>query len=140
MKGISDQDHEHAQQVWNNMEKKIPGCYHNTYLKTDVLLLADVLETLWNTCLKNCKLDPAHFYTTPRLAWQALLKTAAKHCKYEKRCKDCVLCTNEFRFELLTDIDMLLMLEKGIQGRINQAVKRDARVNKKYMKDLIQSQ
>ena len=45
MKGISDQDHEHAQQVWNTVEKKTLGCYHNTYLKTDVLLMADVFET-----------------------------------------------------------------------------------------------
>ena len=53
MKGISDQDCEHAQQVWNTMEKMTVGCYHNTYLKTDVLLLADVFETFLNTCLKN---------------------------------------------------------------------------------------
>ena len=75
MKGISDQDYEHAQQVWNIMEKKILDCYHDTYLKTDVLLLADVFETFWNTCLKDYKLDPAHFYIAPGLAWQALLKT-----------------------------------------------------------------
>ena len=63
MNGISDQNHEYAQQVWNIIEKKTLGCYHDTYLKTDVLLLADVFETFRNTCLKNCKLDPAHFYT-----------------------------------------------------------------------------
>ena len=42
MKGISDQDHEHAQQVWNIMEKNTLWCHHDTYLKTDVLLLADM--------------------------------------------------------------------------------------------------
>ena len=68
MKGISDQDYEHAQKVWNIMEKKTLRRYHDTYLKTDVLLLADVFETFWNTCLKNYKLDPAYFYTTPGLA------------------------------------------------------------------------
>ena len=78
MKDISDEDYEHAQQVWNTMEKKTLGCYHDTYLKTDVLLLADVFETFRNTCLKNCKLDPAHIYTAPGLAWQALLKAAAE--------------------------------------------------------------
>ena len=63
MKGISDQDYEHAhaQPVWNTMEKKALGCYHNTYLKIDVLLLANVFETFWNNCLKHYKLDPAYF-------------------------------------------------------------------------------
>ena len=42
MKSISDQDHEHAQQVWNIMEKNTLYCYHDTYLKTDALLLAGV--------------------------------------------------------------------------------------------------
>ena len=49
MKGISDQGYEHAQQVWNIMEKKILGCYHDTYLKTDNLLLPDVFKTFRNT-------------------------------------------------------------------------------------------
>ena len=69
IKGISDQDYERAQQVWNIMEKKILGCYHDTYLKTDVLLLADIFETFRNMCSKNHKVGPAHFYTTPGLAW-----------------------------------------------------------------------
>ena len=68
MKRISDQDYEHAQQVWNIIEKKTLSCYHDTYLKTDVLLLADVFETFRNTWLKNYKLNPAHFYTAPGLA------------------------------------------------------------------------
>ena len=53
MKGISDQNREHPQQVWNYMEKNTLGYYHDAYLKTDVLLLADVFETFLNTCLKN---------------------------------------------------------------------------------------
>ena len=68
MKGISDQDYEYAQQVWNTMEKNTLGCYHDNYLKTDVLLLADVFETFRDTCLKHYRLDPAHFYTVPGLA------------------------------------------------------------------------
>ena len=71
MKGISDQDYEHAQKSWNTMEKKTLGCYQDTYLATDVLLLADAFETFQNICLKNYKLDPAHFYIAPGLAWQA---------------------------------------------------------------------
>ena len=136
MKGISDQDYEHAQQVWNTMEKKTLDCHHDTYLKTDVSLLMDVFETFWNTYLKNYKLDSAHYCIVPGLAWQVLLKTAAEYCEHEKRCKDCELCPAEFRLELLTDIDMFLMVKKGIQGGITEAVKRYARANNKYMKDL----
>ena len=76
MKGISGQDYQSAQEVLNTMEEKTLGCYHDTYLKTDALLLTDVFETFRNTCLKNYKLDPAHFYTAQELAWQALLHAA----------------------------------------------------------------
>ena len=86
--------------------------------------------------LKNYKLDPAHFYTAPGLAWQALLKTASKYCGHEKRRKNCELCSDKFRLGLLTDIDMLLMVEKGIRGGITQAIKRYAKSNSKCMKDL----
>ena len=136
MKGISDEDHEHAKQVWNIMEEKTLSCYHDTYLRTDVLLLADVFETFRDKCLSHYKLDPTHFYTAPGLAWQALLKTAAEYCEHEKRRKDCNVCSDEFRLELLTDIDMLLIFEKGDRGRITQAVKRYAPANNKYMNDL----
>ena len=78
---------QYAQQVWNIMKKKPLDCYHDTNLKTNVLLLADVFEVFRNTCLKNCKLDLAHFYTATGLAWQALLKTAAENCEHEKGIK-----------------------------------------------------
>ena len=136
MKGISDQDYEHPPQVWNTMEKNALGCYHDTYLATDVLLLADVFETFRNTCLKNCKLDPAHFYTAPRLAWQVLSKTAVENSEHEIGRKDCELCPDEFRLGLLADIDMLLMVEKGIRGSITQAVKRYIKANNKYINEL----
>ena len=90
--------------------KKDLGQLSDAYLKIDVLLLADVFEVFRSKSLKNYKLDPAHFYTAPGLAWQALLKTAAEYCEHEKRRKDCELCPDEFRLELLTDIDMLLMV------------------------------
>ena len=114
------------------MKKISLGNYHDIYLATDVLLLADVFEAFRNTCLEHYKLDSAHFYTTLGLAWQALLKTAFESCKHEKRRKDCELCPDEFRFELFADIDMLLMFKKSIRGRITQAVKRYAKANNKY--------
>ena len=62
---------------------------------------------------------------------QALLKAAPEYCEHEKRRKECQLCFDEFRLELLMDLDMLVMVEKGIPGGINQAVKRYARANNK---------
>ena len=98
--------------------------------------MADVFETFRNTCLGQCKLDPAHFYNAPGLAWKALLKTAAEYCVHEKRRKDCKSCPEELSLDLLTDIDTVLMVEKGIRGGITQAVKRYATGNNKYMKEL----
>ena len=80
------------------------GEYHDLYLKTYVLLLTNVFEAFRDTCLEQYKLDPAHFYTSPGLAWQACLKKTG------------------FKLEFLTDPDMLLMFEKGIRGGITQAV------------------
>ena len=115
MRGISDKDYEHAQQVWKTMEDKTLGCYHDTYLKTDVLLLADVFENFRDMSMKHYRLDPAHFYTAPGLAWKAALKITG------------------VKLELLTDMDMLLMVERGIRGGITQAVKRYAKANNRYM-------
>ena len=68
-------------------------------------------------CLKHYKLDPAHFYTSPGLAWKACLKRTG------------------IKLELLTDPDMLLMFERGIRGGITQAVRKYASANNKYMGD-----
>ena len=88
---ISDQDYKHAQQVWNRItpghENITLEKYHDVYLATVVLLLAEVFQTFWDTRLKHCKLDPAHFYTALGLAWQALLKTAAGYCEHERNTK-----------------------------------------------------
>ena len=73
------------------------GNYHDLYVQSNTLLLADVFENFWNVCLEIYELDPAHFLSAPGLEWQgALNKTKLK----------------------LTDIDMLLMVEKGITGGI----------------------
>ena len=114
---ITDEDYQHAIKVWNTFKCKTIKDYHNLYLKTDVLLLADVFENFRKTCLKHYKLDPAHYYTSPGLAWDACLKETGQ------------------KLELLHDYDMLMMFEKGILGGITHKSKRYAEANNKYMKD-----
>ena len=87
------------------------------YVRSDTLLLADVFENFRYACMKNYELDLAHFISLPGLAWQACLKK-----------------TN-VELELLTDYDMLLMIEEGIRGGICHAIQRYARANNCYMKD-----
>ena len=65
---------EHAQNIWKTFNMETMREYHDLYLKTDVLLLADVFENFRNVCLENYKLDPAWYYTVPGHAWDAALK------------------------------------------------------------------
>ena len=74
MSGINNCEYARAQKVWKEFNIKNLGEYHDLYLKTDVLLLCNVFESFRNTCLQHYQLDPAHFYTSPGLAWQACLK------------------------------------------------------------------
>ena len=87
------------------------------YVQCDTLLLADVFENFRDKCIEIYGLDPAHFLSAPGLAWQACLKMT------------------KVELELLTDIDMLLMVEKGTRGGICQAIHRYAKANNKYMKN-----
>lgn len=71
---ISDEDYKHAQKIWKEFNCKTMRDYHDLYLKTDVLLLADVMENYRNICIKNYGLDPLWYYTAPGLAWDAAFK------------------------------------------------------------------
>ena len=114
---INDDDYQHAIKVWDIFGCKTIRDYHNLYLKSDVLLLADVFENFRKTCLKHYKLDPVHYYTSPSLAWDACLKETGQ------------------KLELLNDYDKLMMFERGIRGGITHISKRYAEANNKYMKD-----
>ena len=117
MEDIADVDYMHAKIVFKNLVNKNLGAYHDLYVQSDTLLLADVFENFRNMCIKVYELDPAHFLSAPGLAWQAWLKKT------------------EVKLELLTDVDMLLMVEKGIRGGICHAIHRYAKANNKYIKD-----
>ena len=117
MSDISDQDYSHAQNVWKGSGIRNMREYHDLYLKTNVILLSNVFEAFRSACLKHNGLDPAHFYTSPGGVWQACLKKTG------------------IELELLTDPDMLLMFERGIRGRITQAVHQYAEAINNYMGD-----
>ena len=114
---ISDEDYQHAIKVWKTFNCQTLQDYHDLYLKTDVLLLANVFENFRKTCLKHYKLDPCHYCTAPALAWDACLKETKQ------------------KLQLLKDYDMLMMFERGIRGGISHISKRYATANNKYMKD-----
>ena len=97
---ITDAGYMHAKKVCYTIKIKNVDEYHDLYLKSDILLLTDVFENFRKMCLKIYHSDPAKFLSAPGLAWQVALKRS------------------KVKLELLTDISMLLMVEKSIWGRI----------------------
>ena len=89
------EEYEHAQIVWNIFNIRDLGQYCDLYLKTDVLLLADVFEDFRDNCMKSYQLDAGHYFTLAGFTWDAMLKFT------------------KVILQLLADIDMLLMIEKG---------------------------
>ena len=116
-KGINNYNYQHVLNVWKTWNMKTFKEYLELYNITDVLLLADVFENFRDVCLKNYGLDPVYYYTAPGLAWDAMLKMT------------------KINLELLSDVDMLLMIEKGIRGGISIISNRYGKANNKYMKE-----
>ena len=110
MGNITDVDHRHAKRVFKNRNDKNLGDYHDLYVQSDALLLAEVFENFRNKCIEIYEVDPAYFLSAPVLAWQACFKKKAG-----------------IKLELLTNVDMLLMVEKGIRGGICYAIHRYAK-------------
>ena len=114
---ISHEQYNHAQNVWNTFNIKTMGDYHDLYLKSDILLLADVFENFRKTCLQYYKLDPCHYFSSPGLSWDAMLKM-----------------TN-IKLELMNDIDMFQFIEKGLRGGTSYIANRFGEANNKYMEN-----
>ena len=102
--------------MFQELKVKHLGDYHDFYVQSHTLLLADVFENFRNKCVKIYKLDPAHFLSAQEWAWQACLKKA------------------EVELELIINNGMLLMVEKGTRDAMRQAIHRYAKANNKYMK------
>ena len=117
MEYITDADYVHAKRACKDFEIENLGECYDLYVQSNTLLLADVFGNFRNMCLKIYELDPAKFLSAPELAWQATLKKT------------------KVKLELLTDIDMLLIVEKSIRGGICRSIYRYAKANNKYMKD-----
>ena len=113
---ITHDEYDHANKVWNTFMIKTMGEYHDLYLVSNVLLLTDVFENFRKT-MQYYKLDPCHYFTSPGLSWDAMLKM-----------------TN-IKLELMMDIDIFQFIEKGMHGGVSYIANRYGNANNKYMKE-----
>ena len=116
--GISREEYEFALEVWKEFGCKTFKDYLELYNEIDVLLLADVFENFREICLENYNIDPAYYFTSPGLFWDAMLKET------------------KIELELLSDIDQYYFFKRMIRGGISNVSNRYAEANNIYMGDL----
>ena len=114
---ITNDEYDHAKKFGRFSKIKTMGEYHDLYLGSDVLLLADVFESFRKTCLQYYSLDPCHYFTSPGLSWDDMLKM-----------------TN-IKLKLIIDVDMYQFIEKGMRGGVSYIANQYGKANNKYMKE-----
>ena len=112
---ITNKDYKHAQTVWREFKCQNLRDYTLLYMELDVRILADVFEEFCEKSMNAYGLDPSHYYTTPGLSFDAMLKYTG------------------VELELLDDIDMLLFIERGVRGGISQCSNHYSKANNRYM-------
>ena len=105
---ISVKDYLTCGKIWDKFNMKNMGDYHDHYLNKKVLLLADVFEKLIYTCFNYYGLDPCHYFSSPGLSCDAMLKMTG------------------VKLEKISDIGNYLFIEKGLRGGISYIAKRYA--------------
>ena len=117
LEDITAKDYAHAQKVFEEFKLKNLRDYHDLHVQSDTLLLEDVFENFRDKCFEIYELNPVHFFSSTGFEWQACLKKAGAE------------------LELLTDIELLPMVEKEIRGWICHVIHWYAKANNKYMKN-----
>ena len=112
---INKKDYLHAINVWNVFKMTTMGDYHDLYLKTDVLLLADVFKKFIDTCLQYYGLDPSHYFSSPGLGLDVMLKMT------------------DIELELILHIGRHLFIEKAMRGGIYYIAQKFSEANNKYI-------
>ena len=114
---INDEEYLACIKIWNELNMKNVGNYHDSYLKKDILLLANIFEKFTSKSLKSYKPDPSHYFIYPGLSWNVMLKMTG------------------VKLEIISDIDKYLFIEQGWTGEISFICKRFSELNNKYMKN-----
>lgn len=112
---ISDEDYCRAERAWDIFQCKSLGNYSDIYIQSDVLLLANIFENFRDICMKNYKLDPAQYFTSPGLSWGAMLRMT------------------DITLELITDVDLFHFFKGGICGGVSMCSKRKEVANNEYL-------